>query len=90
MLLIPGVFFAVRTSFAPYLVVDKNLGPIEALKESNEMVTGYSWQILLYIVLYGFTNIVTGCIPVVGAAAAMGFFDLLLTRLYRYRLGEKV
>ena len=31
-LIVPGVYIAVRVSLAPYLVVDRNMGPIEALK----------------------------------------------------------
>lgn len=89
--LVPGILFAVRTSFAPFLVVDKNLGPIEALLKSNELVTGYSWQIFGYLVLYGLANAVSGIIPIANfvlPVASMGFFDLVLARLYLYRCNE--
>jgi len=88
LLIIPGIFFAVRTSFAAFLVVDEDLGPIEAIKRSNELITGYSWQILLYHALYTFANLVAGIIPVIGMVlpvASMGFFDLALAKIYLYR-----
>ncbi len=90
-LIVPGVFFAVRTSLAPFLVVDKNLGPIEALLKSNELVTGYSWQVFGYFALYGFANIVASLIPIANIilpVASMGFFDLVLARIYLYRIDE--
>ncbi len=87
-LVVPGIIFAVRTSFAPFLIVDRNMGCIEALKMSNELVTGYSWQICGYYFIYFFANLVIGFIPIIQFAllpAAMGFFDMVLTRLYLYR-----
>lgn len=87
-LVVPGIFIAVRTSLAPYLVVDEDLSPIEAIMKSNEMVAGYSWQILGYYCIMGFTNLVLGFIPVVQIlllVASTAFFDLVLTRIYLYR-----
>jgi len=80
--IVPGIFVAVRTSFAPFLVVDENLGPIQALIKSNERVTGYSWQILIYHCLYWLVGMVVGMIPIIGSIAVMGFFDLALARIY--------
>lgn len=87
-LIVPGIFFAIRTSLTPFLIVDRNMGCIEALKKSNEMVTGYSWQICGYYFIYFFANLVIGFIPIlhiVVLPAAMGFFDMVLARIYLYR-----
>jgi hypothetical protein len=90
-LLVPGVFFMVRTCFAPFLVIDENLDPIEAIKQSNELVSGYSWQILAYQAIYWFANLVAGMtVPFILPVASMGFFDLALARIYLYRKGEEV
>lgn len=83
--IVPGIFVAVRASFAPFLVIDEDLGPIEAIMKSNELVTGCSWQVLLYHVLYGLANFVGGFIPFVGAIPVMGYFDLALGRMYLLR-----
>lgn len=88
LLIIPGIFIAIRTSLAPYLVVDENLGPIEAIMKSNEMVSGYSWQILGYYAIMGFANIVFGIVPmapIILVPVSMAFFDLALARIYLYR-----
>jgi hypothetical protein len=85
---IPGVFFAVRTCLAPFLVVEKGLRPIEAIVESNRLVTGYSWQILLYYLLLLIANAACGMVPIVGHAACvgvLGFFDLALAKVYVMR-----
>jgi len=87
-LFVPGVIIAVRTCLAPFLVIDEGLGPIEAMQRSNELVTGYSWDIFLYYVLYHVANIVCGLVPFIGAImpiATMGFFDLALANIYLMR-----
>lgn len=73
---------------APFLLIDENLGPIEALVKSNELVTGQSWQIFIYFLAYGIINFVAGSIPLLGivlSVAVMGYFDLALCRMYLQR-----
>jgi hypothetical protein len=85
---VPGLFVAVRAAFAPYLVIEENLGPIQAIVRSNELVTGCSWQILLYHLLYFLANAVAGFVPLVGMVlpvGVMGYFDLALTKIYMIR-----
>src|SRR3989344_3833468 len=47
LLIVPGVIAAIVFSFALYLVVDKDLAPIEALKESARLTKGNRWRIFL-------------------------------------------
>jgi len=85
---VPGIIFAIRTSMAPFLIVDENLGPIEAIVKSNELVTGYSWQLFIYFLAYAVINFVAGSIPLLNMVlpiAVMGFFDLALCRIYLMR-----
>jgi len=85
LLIVPGIYIAVRTCLAPFLVVDQNMGPVEALLKSNEMVTGYGWQVLLYFLIYGVTNLIAGAVPLLGfflLIPIMGFFDLVLAEIY--------
>ena len=45
LLIIPGILFAVKLSFVPYLVMEKRLDPVEAVKTSWNMTYGVSWTI---------------------------------------------
>lgn len=47
MLIIPGIIFACRLVFVPYLVVDKEMDVMEALRVSWNMTRGYGMQIFL-------------------------------------------
>ena len=45
--IIPGIIFACKLAFTPYLVVDQKMGVIEAVKESWRMTNGYAWKVFL-------------------------------------------
>ena len=47
MLLVPGIIFACRLAFVPYLVVDREMDVMDALRVSWDMTRGHGWQIFL-------------------------------------------
>jgi len=62
LLIIPGIIWAIKFYFFSYLIVDKGLGPIEALKRSSAITDGSKWDLfLLGLLLFGINLI--GAIP---------------------------
>ena len=47
MLIVPGIIFACRLAFVPFLVVDREMDVMDALRVSWDMTRGYGWQIFL-------------------------------------------
>ena len=47
--IIPGLILAVRLYFFGFLIIDKGMRPVEALKESYTMTKGYGWKIFFLI-----------------------------------------
>lgn len=47
LLIVPGIIIITGYGLAPYAVIDRGMGPIEALKESWHITKGYKWQLLL-------------------------------------------
>ena len=45
-LIIPGVYLAIRFRFVDYLILDKDMGIIDAFKESTKMTRGVKWSLL--------------------------------------------
>lgn len=45
--LVPGIIFACRLAFVKYLVLDRGMDPVDAVKESWRMTTGYATEIFL-------------------------------------------
>ena len=85
--IIPGIFLATRLHFFDFLIIDKRMGPIEALKASYIMTKGYGWKIFLLvfivsplILLFGVLVFLVGilvAIPVVYLAHTLFYGKLL-------------
>ena len=71
LLIIPGIIFACKLAFTPYLVVDRKMQVIEAVKESWRMTNGHAWEVFLIgllaipISIAGLLCLVVGIIPAV-------------------------
>lgn len=47
-LIVPGIICMVRFQFYQYLIIDKDMNPIAALKESWRITRGSFWQLILF------------------------------------------
>lgn len=47
LIIVPGIIFACKLAFTPYLVVDKKMDVIEAVKTSWRMTNGHFWKVFL-------------------------------------------
>lgn len=57
LLIIPGIFWAIRFSFSPLIVVDTKLGPVAAMKESYAITKDSFWKILWFYIVIGLFNL---------------------------------
>ena len=44
LLIVPGIIWGIQFSLYPYFIVEKRLGPIEALKASSRATMGAKWE----------------------------------------------
>jgi hypothetical protein len=51
------IMLALKYQFYSYLIVDKNLGAQESLKESAQMTQGIKWDLLLFGMTLGLVNV---------------------------------
>jgi uncharacterized membrane protein len=83
LLVVPGIIAAVGLGFAPYLVIDRGRGPIEALKESWRITKGHKVQLFLFgLALIGL-NILGLLALVVGIVVSVPVTWLAVTHAYR-------
>jgi len=82
LLIVPGIVFACKLAFVPYLVVDRKMEAIEAVKESWQMIGGYAWKIFL-IGLLAIPISIAGLICFgVGIIFAVMWINLAFASLY--------
>jgi len=71
LVIIPGIIFACKLVFVPYLVVDRKMQVIEAIKESWRMTNGHAWTVFgmgllaIPIAIAGLICLVVGIIPAI-------------------------
>jgi len=82
LLIVPGIIFACRLAFVPYLVVDKKMRAMDAVRKSWNMTKGYANKVFL-IWLLGIPVAIAGLIClVVGAIPAIMWVSLAAASLY--------
>lgn len=87
MLIVPGIIFACRLAFVPYLVMDREMDVMDALRTSWDMTRGYGWQIFfmgflaIFIVIGGLILLFVGVIISsmwISAAFASIYYSVVL------------
>ena len=58
LLLIPGVIVAYMFLYVGYLIIDRGLGPIDALEKSRAVTDGYKWDLFLFSLTVALLNMV--------------------------------
>ncbi len=57
LLVVPGCIWAYMFLYVGYLIIDRQLGPIEAFHESRAITYGYKWDLALFSFVMGLINI---------------------------------
>lgn len=73
MLIVPGIIFACRLAFVPYLVMDQKMDVMDALKASWDMTRGHGWSIFAMGLL---------AIPIVIAGLIMLFVGVFISIMW--------
>jgi uncharacterized membrane protein len=69
LLIIPGIIFACKLAFVPFLVMDEKLNATDAIRRSWQMTDGYAGTIFLmgftafFVIILGVICLIVGVIP---------------------------
>ena len=88
-LIIPGIVFACRLAFVPYLVMDKKLDPVRAVEESWRLTKGYGWKIFWMAILAFFIGLAGFICLIVGLIFAIIWINLAFAAMYQAVLESK-
>lgn len=57
LLIVPGIILGLMFLFTTFIVIDRERGPIEAMKESHAITRGYKWQLLGFGIVLALVNL---------------------------------
>jgi hypothetical protein len=82
LLIVPGYIAMLGLLFTLYLIVDKNLGPIEAMKESWRITDGHKANLFLFLLVAGLVILVGMLACFVGLIVAAPVVSLATAYIY--------
>jgi uncharacterized membrane protein len=88
LLIVPGFIWAYMFLYVGFLIIDRHLGPIEALKESRVLTSGYKLDLFLFSLVVGLINIVGAICLLVGLFVTIPVTLMASAYVYR-RLSPK-
>ncbi|MFH1856572.1 MAG: hypothetical protein ABH836_05015 [Candidatus Omnitrophota bacterium] len=88
LLIVPGVIWSIKFQYFPYLIIDKNMGPIEALKKSASITHGAKWDLLGFNVVLAVVNVLGILCLLIGAFAAVPTVMIAYAFVYRKLLAQ--
>ena len=83
LLIIPGIIWAIKFRYFQYFMVDKNMGPIDALKASAKITKGVKWKLLGFGIVLGLINICGALLLLVGLLFTVPLS--IMAEVYVYR-----
>lgn len=83
LLIVPGIMLQIGLMFVPFLILDKNMQPVAALKESWRLTKGYKWKLFGFLCVLILVNIAGTLAAFVGLLVSIPLSLLALTYLYR-------
>jgi uncharacterized membrane protein len=89
LLIIPGIFWSIRYQFAPFLIVDRDLGVKEAFRESAGMTSDVKWEVFLFFLLVLGINLLGLLAFAVGLFFTLPATMIAYTFVYRKLLERK-
>lgn len=88
LLIIPGIYWAIKYQYVGYLIVDKGIGPRGALSKSGALTEGIKIKLILFGLLLGLIVILGALALGVGLFVAIPVVMLATTYVYRQLLSQ--
>lgn len=89
LLIVPGIILSVGWSLMLPVLVDKNLGPVEALKESWRITSGHKGNIFVALLLLALTAIAGLCACGIGILVAYPIMYFAIAFMYLRLSGQQ-
>jgi uncharacterized membrane protein len=89
LLIVPGIILLLMFMFSTFIVIERSLGPIDAMSESRRLTRGHKWQLLGFVGLLFLINLLGLLALIVGILVSIPVSALAFVHAYR-ALGGRV
>jgi uncharacterized membrane protein len=83
LLIVPGIIWSIKYMFFSYFIVERGLGPVEALKQSGALTQGAKWNLFLFGLLLCGVNLLGALVLLIGLFATIP--TTMVATAYAYR-----
>ena len=83
LLIVPGIIFGLMFMFTPFVVIERELGPIEAMNESSRLTRGYKWPLFGFVLMLVLINLLGALALIVGLLVSVPVSTLAFVHAYR-------
>jgi uncharacterized membrane protein len=88
LLIVPGIIWAIKYQFFSFLIVDKKLSPLEAIKKSGEITSGNKSKLFWLGIMFLLINIAGAICLLIGLFATIPTTMVAMAYVYRKLMGE--
>ena len=88
LLIIPGIYWAIKFQFFGYCIVDQKLGPVEALKKSAKITNTVKWKLLGFGLIIAGINILGFLCLLIGLFATVPLTMIACVYVYKKLLDQ--
>ena len=88
LLIIPGIIWGIQFCFYDYFIIDKGLGPIEALKRSSAITRGVKWDLFVFSLILLGINLLGALCLLIGLFATIPTTMVAIAFVYRKLLAQ--
>jgi uncharacterized membrane protein len=83
LLIIPGIIFALMFMFTTFIVIDREPGALDAMKESKSITHGFKWPLLGFVCVLTLINLAGAIALLVGLLVTIPVTSLAFVHAYR-------
>jgi uncharacterized membrane protein len=85
---VPGVILALGLHFSAFLVIDRRMGAVDAMKASWQLTSGRKGQVFGVVLVFGLISAACGFVPLAGNFVGSSLMMLGLSIVYLRLMGE--
>jgi uncharacterized membrane protein len=83
LLIIPGIIWSIKYLYIVYLIVDKDSGPLEAMKQSARITGGVKWELFAFMLLLMVVNMAGALFFIIGLFVTIPVTMVAMAYIYR-------